>query len=255
MTISPHAKRLEHEHSPKAVADRLAASTKHSYLGDFVLGAIDGAVTTFAVVAGSAGAGFSGGIALVLGLANLVADGFSMAVGNYLSTKANRQVVERIRAVEEKHIREVPDGEREEIRQIFAGKGFDGEILEKIVRVITSDRRRWIDTMVTEEFGMQLETPSPVRAALATFSAFVVAGFVPLVPYCWPLSLTPATTLAVSSTATAVSFFVIGWLKGYVLERSRGMSGVETLLVGGAAATLAYVVGAIFRAFVPNVAF
>ena len=128
---------LEAEHTPTAIAERLQASTAHSYLRDFVFGAIDGTVTTFAVVAGTAGAGLPRGVAIILGIANLAADGFSMAVGNYLSTKVERQLIDKARRHEERHIAEVPEGEREEVRQIFAAKGFSGGVLEEIVRVIT----------------------------------------------------------------------------------------------------------------------
>src|SRR5262245_3025507 len=120
----PSKQSLAEQHTPKAIRERLARGPAHSYLGDFVLGAIDGCVTTFAVVAGVAGAGLSPTVVIIMGLANVLADGFSMAVGNFLGTKSDRQVVERIRRMEEMHIDKVPDAEREEIRQIFAGKGF-----------------------------------------------------------------------------------------------------------------------------------
>ena len=207
------------------------------------MGAIDGAVTTFAIVAGVAGAHWPPMVAMVLGVANLLADGFSMAVGNYMSTKSERQLVEHVRRIEERHIDEVPDGEREEIRQIFAGKGFDGDLLEQIVETITQDRQRWVDTMVTEEFGLQLQTPSPAMAGWTTFSAFVLAGMVPLLPYCIPVENFGATPFTVSAIATGVTFFAIGWFKGMVVGRGRLFSGIETLLVGGAAAAVAYYVG------------
>ena len=92
---SRQAAALNDEHTPAAIRRRLRASAEHSHLRDFVFGAMDGTVTTFAVVAGVAGAGLPSGIAIVLGTANLLADGFSMAAGNYLSTKTDRQVVER----------------------------------------------------------------------------------------------------------------------------------------------------------------
>jgi VIT1/CCC1 family predicted Fe2+/Mn2+ transporter len=108
--------------------------------------------------------------------------------------------------------------------------------------------------MVTEEFGLQLETPSPIRAALATFSAFVLVGLVPLAPYCLPWSGSSQMQFAVSSISTGVAFFVVGWLKGRVLDHSKLFSGLETLFVGGAAAALAYAVGVALRILVPGAA-
>src|SRR5262245_18835256 len=108
---------LHSDHTQEAIANRLAAATGHSYLGDFVLGAVDGAVTTFAVVAGGAGAGLSNGIVLILGFSNVLADGFSMAAGNFLRARADQLLLERFRRMEETHIEHIPDGEREEIRQ------------------------------------------------------------------------------------------------------------------------------------------
>jgi VIT1/CCC1 family predicted Fe2+/Mn2+ transporter len=193
---------ITEQHTPAAVAARLDEATDHSYLGDFVLGAVDGVVTTFAVVAGVAGARYPATIALVLGGANLLADGFSMAVGNYLGRKSEKEHVEKVRGIEKRHIDVTPEGEREEIRQIFARKGFEGDMLERVVEVITSDRRRWIDTMVMEEFGLQLDTPSPVRAGLSTFAAFVLAGAIPLVPYAFPAVFSPERMFQVSALAT-----------------------------------------------------
>ena len=88
---------LEAEHTAEAIARRLAAANTHSYLGDVVLGAVDGTITTFAVVCGVAGAGLSTGVAIILGLANILADGFSMAVSNYLRADSDRQLVARAR--------------------------------------------------------------------------------------------------------------------------------------------------------------
>jgi VIT1/CCC1 family predicted Fe2+/Mn2+ transporter len=238
---------LESTHTADAIAERLNTVGHHSYLGDFVLGAIDGTVTTFAVVSGVAGAQLDNKVALILGLANLLADGFSMAVSNYLSARAESQVVDRIRRHEERHIETIPEGEREEIRQIFAAKGFSGELLEQIVEVITDDRKRWVDTMITEEFGLPLDRPSPVRAGLSTFTAFVLAGFVPLIPFTFSLGLAEHRLFATSAALTAVTFFFIGAAKGRVVHRSVLWSGLETLLIGSIAAMLAYVVGVAFH--------
>jgi VIT1/CCC1 family predicted Fe2+/Mn2+ transporter len=241
--MSHPAQPLEHEHTPGAIRQRISSATAHSYLGDFVLGAVDGTVTTFAVVTGAAGAGLHSNVALVLGVANLLADGFSMAAGNYLSTKSARQVVERVRRVEERHIEMVPEGEREEIRQIFAAKGFSGPLLDQIVDVITRDRRRWVDTMITEEFGLALENPSPLRAAGSTYIAFVLAGIVPLVPLMMAGQAKPPVIFQTSALLTAGIFFLIGVCKGHVVHRPLLASGLETLFIGSAAAGLSYVVG------------
>lgn len=239
--------KAQHEHG--AIAARLAAKKSHSYVGDAVLGAIDGCVTTFAVVSGVIGAHLPHGVALVLGLANLCADGVSMAVSNYQKAKSDVERTAQARRREERHIEVVPEGEREEIRQIFAQKGFAGPLLEEIVAVITRDRQRWVDTMLTEELGLQLDRPVPWKAALATFAGFFLAGMIPLLPFLVPLPLTAPSLSWGSAAATGATFFLIGVLKGRVLSRPMLASGLETLLIGGGAASLAYIVGVWLKDF------
>ena len=161
-----------------------------------------------------------------------------------------RDHLERFRRLEELHIDEVPEGEREEIRQIFAGKGFSGDILEQIVQVITRDRKRWVDTMLIEEWGLQLDGPIPWRCGLTTFAAFVLAGLVPLAPLVASAQLGAAQTFQFSAVATGVTFFGIGMARGRLTKHSMWLSGIETLLVGGVAATLAYLVGAWLKGLV-----
>lgn len=241
MTL-PH-EHLEVDHTPEAIAARIKATTQHSYLGDFVLGAVDGAITTFAIVAGAAGAGMSNGVVLVLGLANVLADGLSMAAGNFLRARSDQQLLARFRRMEEAHIDHIPEGEREEVRQIFQSKGFEGEVLEKIVETITQDRRQWVDTMLTEEWGLQLTPPTPWRAGLATFAAFVLAGMVPLGPVMVALGRHAEDTFFWSAVFTGIVFFAVGYVRGRVVDRRPLAAGVETLLIGGSAAAVAYVVG------------
>ena len=228
---------MEHGHSREEIRQRLGVRPRESYLRDWVYGGIDGAVTTFAVAAGVAGASLSPQIVLILGFANLLADGFSMAVANYSGTKAEREQYERLIAIEHKHIAAIPEGEREEIRQIFANKGFRGEDLERAVRTISSDESRWAQTMVLEEYGLAPVTRSAVKAAVCTFGAFALFGSIPLVPYL------AGGGLFASAIATSVAFVLIGSLKSRWSVRSAWRSGLETLVIGGVAASLAYVAG------------
>src|SRR4026207_2394166 len=128
-THPPRVVDMEHEHSAEAIKQRLARGPGHNYLRDWIYGGIDGSVTTFAVVSGVAGARLSPWIILVMGFANLFADGFSMAASNYLGVKAEHEDLQRLEAVENRHIDLEPEGEREEVRQIFEQKGFSGDDL------------------------------------------------------------------------------------------------------------------------------
>lgn len=234
---------MEHEHSREAIRERLAAGPRHSYLRDWIYGGIDGAVTTFAVVTGVVGAKLSPNVILVLGLANLAADGFSMAASNYLGTRAEREDFEHLEAVERRHVAAVPEGEREEVRQIFRGKGFDGLELEHVVALITSDNTRWVRTMLTEEYGLPAAIRSPLRASLATFSAFCLCGLAPLAPYLFGAR----EAFWASAMLTGVVFFAIGSAKSRWSTASWWSSGLSTLLVGALAASLAYAVGTLLR--------
>jgi len=232
---------MEHEHSAEAIKRRLARGPGHNYLRDWIYGGIDGSVTTFAVVSGVAGARLSSWIILVMGFANLFADGFSMAASNYLGTKAEHDDLHRLEAVENRHIDTFPEGEKEEVTQIFQQKGFVGEDLHRIVQLITADRRRWVRTMLTEEYGLPYEVRSPWIAALSTFSAFLVCGLIPLLPYLFQLT----HALLVSLVVTGAVFFAIGSAKSRWSTASWLRSGVVTLFVGAIAAGMAYAVGVI----------
>jgi vacuolar iron transporter family protein len=237
---------LDHDHEPAAIAERLDAQARPQIVSDAVLGGIDGCITTFALVAGTIGAGFTREVALILGFANLLADGFSMAVSSYEALKAEREFADAVRREEERHIEDVPAGEREEIRQIFARKGFSGEVLETIVDTITEDRALWIETMLREEHGLRSSANEPWRAAGITFLAFCAAGAMPLLPFFVP-GLAPGEQFAWSTVAAGVTFFLIGALKSLVFARQWFAAGIGTLLTGGLAALLAYLTGVILR--------
>jgi VIT1/CCC1 family predicted Fe2+/Mn2+ transporter len=230
---------LEHDHSPESIRKRLSAGPHHNYIRDWVYGGIDGSVTTFAVVSGVVGANLSPVVILILGFANLVADGFSMAASNYLGTRAEQGGLKHLEVIEYRHIDAAPEGEREEVRQIYREKGFEGEELERVVDLITSDRARWVQTMLTEEYGLPREVRSPWFAALSTFGAFVLCGLVPIMPFIFGVKGAFGSSLLLTCTV----FFIIGSVKARWSTSSWWRSGLETFLVGSIAAGLAYAVG------------
>ncbi|UUV06793.1 VIT1/CCC1 transporter family protein [Ruegeria sp. YS9] len=233
----------DHGHSPQEIAERINAPPGRGVLRDVVYGGIDGSVTTFAIVAGVAGAGLSPFVIVALGLANVLADGFSMAAGNYSGTKAELDNIRRIRAVEERHIALYPDGEREEVREILAQKGLSGGILNEATAEITSSTENWINLMIEGEYGLGSVDPHPMKAAVATFFAFLVAGMIPLLPF---LASLP-NAFAISAWMTMAVFFAIGALKSRWSLAPWWRSGIETFLIGGLAALIAYLVGSLFH--------
>lgn len=241
-------------HSKQAIRQSLAEpsihdSEKGQYIGDTVYGAIDGIVTTFAVVSGVAGASLSSGIVLILGFANLFADGLSMAVGNYLGTKSEVEYKDRERHREEWEVENLPEEEKEEVRQIYRRKGFTGELLEKAVDVITQDKKQWVDTMLLEELHIIPERTSPFKAGAVTFVSFVVAGFVPLLSYVLSYSIPFFADFAypVAVVLTFATIFAVGSLRVFVTGKRWWTSGLEMLLVGGATAVVAYFIGYLLR--------
>ena len=244
------------EASKKAhTPDRIkSASEEHktetgAYIGEAVYGALDGIVTTFAVVAGVEGARLSSGVVLILGFANLLGDGLSMGVGSYLSTKSRREYQRSERQRERWEVDNYPEGEREEIREIYRKKGFKGSDLDRAVEIITSNKDVWVETMMQEELGIIEEKGHPFFNGLSTFISFIIAGFVPLLFFVMSLAVPSleSQNFIMSLVLTALTLFVVGSLRVLVTRARWWRSGLEMLIVGGAAALAAYLVGYFLR--------
>ena len=238
---------LHAEHTSAAIKSRLDGDHSHADLGDIILGAVDGTVTTFAIVCGVAGTGLDQGVlvAFVLGLSNVIADGFSMAASNFLKARSDLQTIANYRETEEMHIDRFPEYEKEEIREIYRRKGFSGELLEQIVEQISSNRTEWINTMLTDEWGLQLAKITPLRSACLTFGAFLVAGLIPLLPLLLGMisEISSNDIFLTSGALTAFLFLATGAYRGKALGKSLLLSALETILVGGAAAAMAFFLG------------
>lgn len=240
------SKNLDKPHNENRLHQQKGWMAKwQDYIGEFVYGGIDGSVTTFAVVAGSAGANLDSSVIIILGFANLIADGFAMSVGSYLSNKSEKENYEKHERIEYWEVENLPEKEKEEIREIYQAKGFEGELLEQVVEVITADKDRWVDVMMKEELNMTKADKSPFAMGAMTFVSFVLVGLIPLVSYVWDYSSEEASQnlFKVSIVLTSLAFVGIGWLKSYVAETSRIRSIAETLFLGAAAAILSYFVG------------
>ncbi|WP_194852274.1 VIT1/CCC1 transporter family protein [Nonlabens antarcticus] len=222
-----------------------------AYLGELVYGGIDGCVTTFAVVAGAVGAGLDSSIIIILGFANLLADGFAMSIGAYLSSKSEKDNYEKHKQIEYWEVDNLPEKEREEIREIYAAKGFNGELLEQIVDGITADKDRWVDVMMKEELEMVKDERSPILIGGTTYASFLIVGIIPLLAYVWDFVNPVAGNVFIwSSFLTGIGFLSIGVLKSKVNQTSLLRGVIETLALGAVAALVSYYVGDLIESLI-----
>ncbi len=222
---------------------------RYNWLPDFVYGGIDGSVTTFAVVAGVAGAQLSTAIVLILGFANLFADGFSMAVGKYSSDRAEKQRIQSVRKSLDREIHSDPEKARADLEEVLRNQGFHGRDLTKAVEMMSTNEAVWVDALMRHKYHLISETIEPAKGALATFIAFNVIGFIPLAAYVFNsfLNLDPRQLFQLTALFTLAALFIVGVIKAKVVRERWVWGGVETMLIGSAAAAIAYLVGYLLR--------
>lgn len=211
------------------------------YIKDVIYGANDGVITTFVIIAGTTGAALSPTITIVMGFANLLADGLSMGFSDFLGIKSERYFAKLQRKKELYEIDHDKDEGKKEVREVFEKRGFKGENLEHAIHIVTSNKKVWLDTMMRDELGI-IEDPKddPKKHAAITFTAFVFAGFFPLIPYLIP----GLTNRFILSALTGAAFlFIVGALRTIVSSVHWLRGGLEMLLVGTSAAILAFGIG------------
>jgi vacuolar iron transporter family protein len=240
-----------HAHTSEAITE---AAEQHGgagsqYLGEMVYGGLDGIITTFAVVSGVAGAQLGTPVILILGLANLLADGFSMATGAYLSTKSEQEYYRKEWEREAWEVEHFPDGERAELYEIYRQRGYAEDEARQLVDIQSSEPKRWVKAMMVDELGMLEDEGNPLINGLVTFGSFVIAGAVPLLVYLLGLAfpISPDAAFPVSITLSALALFGLGAAKVMVTKLNPLRSGLEMLAVGGLAAGMAYVIGALLK--------
>jgi VIT1/CCC1 family predicted Fe2+/Mn2+ transporter len=238
-------------HDPKTIKRSMEqhGGAESQFIGEMVYGGLDGIVTTFAVVAGVAGANLGANVVLILGMANLFADGFSMATGAYLSSKSEKEYYEREKQRESWEVDNFPEGEKAELYELYLEQGYSEEDARSMVEIKSKDRQLWVNAMMLEELGMLEDTSNPIKNALATFVAFVIAGSLPLLVYFLGLfiAIPMDRSFPVSLALSALALFGLGAAKVLVTQNNPWRSGLEMLLVGGMAAGVAYLVGALLK--------
>jgi VIT1/CCC1 family predicted Fe2+/Mn2+ transporter len=216
--------------------------TTREFLRNAVYAANDGVVTTFAVVAGVTGASLEPIAILALGFANLFADGISMASGNYLGTKSEKDLYSKERARHARVFDENKEVFRQHVEKFLAEKGYMDGDLGATADMITRNKRFALDFILHEEMGLaEQESSRPLKGALVTVISFVAAGLVPLFPYL--VFSKSDNTFLYAIFFTAITLFVIGASRSFYMGRLWIFAGLEMLIIGGFAATIAYLIG------------
>lgn len=240
-----------HEH----LEDEHAHSQFENYFKEVIYGGIDGIITTFAVVAGFSGAAFSNEITtqlsflvvLLFGLANLFADGVSMGLGNFLSVKSEQDLYKSARNKELQEVRTHTQMEFEETITILVAKGYSEEDAHTLATLYKKNETYWVDFMMTHELEMaDPRGDNPILTGLATFSSFLVFGSIPLLPFIVTSDASSVTVFMYSVFGTFFALILLGLLKWKVVGSRLYSSLFEVLIVGGVAASVAFLVGSFF---------
>lgn len=214
-------------------------------LRDVILGGQDGLVNMLGIALGVVAAGGSTHVLIVTGLAASITESISMGAVAYTSFGSDRDFYRAEMARERKEIEAQPDDEREEIREIYAAKGFKGQLLEDVVSTITSNRETWVSTMMNEELHLQpVAQQSLVQSAVVVTVATLIGHFIPIVPF-MIVARTSAIVLAIA--LSAVTLFGVGVYSAKTLVGDWRKSGIQMVAIGLGAAALGFLIGRLFH--------
>src|SRR5947207_1337518 len=193
------------------IATAMASSSSHrehhrttNWLRDVILGGQDGLVNILGIILGVIAGGGSKTVLLAAGFAAAITESISMGAVGYTSSVSQRDYYRAERAREAAEIDTMPEAERQEIREIYATKGFSGDLLDQVVDTITANRDRWVATMMDEELHLQpVQTADIFRSAVVITIATLIGHLIPLLPFVW-LTRTPALVLAIVLSAVVL---------------------------------------------------
>jgi predicted membrane protein (TIGR00267 family) len=219
---------------------------KKNSLRDVILGGQDGLVNILGIILGVIAGGGSNTVLLATGFAAAITESISMGAVGYTSSLSERDYYRAERQREAEEIDATPEAERREIRSIYAAKGFTGDLLERVVSTITTNRDSWLDTMMDEELHLQpVGTADTVRSSAVITLATLVGHLIPILPFLW-LARTPAVILAIALSAAVL--FAVGVYSAVTLVGNWRRSGVKMVVIGLGAAAVGFAVGRLFHA-------
>ena len=216
-----------------------------SGLSDFILGAQDGLVNVLGVVLGIAAATNDVRVVLVAGLATTFAESISMGAVAFTTTLADADLYQSEREREYRHIHEAPNLEKKEIRDIYESKGFNGDLLDRIVDTITANKDVWVAVMMAEEHQLSpVDRRSAMKAAWVVGLSAIIGSLVPIVPF---LFFSVSVSMWMSVLVTALVLFAIGFYKARMTVGKPMRSGTEMMLIGTISAMAGYLVGVLLK--------
>jgi len=202
-------------------------------------------VNVLGLVLGLTAAGSEARTIVIGGLAALLAESVAMAGVIYTSAAAERDYYESKLEQERREIREIPDAERAEVRDIFRERGLEGELLDRVVAHVTADPERWVDTMMRDELHLEKPDATGLSRAVLVGLSCAVGSAIPIVPY---LVIAPANAAIVALIASAAVLFGVGVYKAVTLVGSWWASGLQMLVIGMASALAGYAIGVLLGA-------
>ncbi|MFB3737997.1 MAG: VIT1/CCC1 transporter family protein [Candidatus Velamenicoccus archaeovorus] len=231
----PHPGPVEGEHRIGGRSGALRAA---------IFGANDGLVSNVALIMGVAGAGVASEVILVAGVAGLLAGAFSMAAGEYVSMRVQREVFERLIHLEAHEIATDPDAERDELTRLYQDKGVSPDLARQLADEVMRDPRSALETHAREELGLDPREGlgNPWAAAGSSFATFAAGALVPLLPFVFSSG---NAAVLLSAALTLLALFGVGAGMSFLTGRSPLWSGARMLLIGGSAAAVTYLVGAL----------
>lgn len=229
------------------------AMENHMHGGDYiksaVYGGLDGIITTFATVTSVAGSGLPHSVILIIGLAHLVADGLSMGLGDMLSSQAEVELVQHERAREVWEFENYPEGEMEEMIELYEKKGIATDDAKLVVHTLAKYKEAFIDIMMVEELNLMPvdDEDSPLKGGIITFLSFMLFGVIPLLSYLVNLipglRMNPSTTFNASCVLTVITLFLLGAVKGSFVGQKWWQSGLSMAINGSIAAFFGWLIG------------